>query len=50
MKRLLYLAMAALMVLAVSCKKDPKGKSPSVKTLEATEIEAFSACLHAKIG
>ena len=37
------------MVLAVSCKKDPKGKSPSVKTLEATEIEAFSACLHAKI-
>ena len=41
--------MTALMVLAVSCKKDPKGKSPSVKTLEATEIEAFSACLHAKI-
>lgn len=41
--------MAALMVLVVSCKKDPKGEGPSVKTLDATEIQAFSARLHAKI-
>lgn len=31
MKKLLYLAMAALMVLAVSCKKDPASKTPPFK-------------------
>ena len=54
MKRLLYFAMAALMVLAVSCKKnpngtDPKVQEPSAKTLEANEIGAYSARLHAMI-
>ena len=54
MKRLLYFAMAALMVLAVSCKKnpngtDPKVQEPSAKTLEANEIGAYSARLHAQI-
>ena len=47
MKRLIYLSMAALMVLAVSCNKDSKVGTPSVKTLEPTEIEANSACLNA---
>ena len=49
MKRLLYLSLAALMVLAVSCKKNPKAGTPSVKTLEANEIEPYSARLHAMI-
>ena len=49
MKRILYLVMAALMVVVVSCKKDPKGKSPSVRTLEVTEIQATGATLHARI-
>ena len=49
MKRFLYLSLAALMVLAVSCRKDSKPGTPSVKTLAATEIEATSARLHAKI-
>lgn len=43
MKRLLYLSLAALMVLSVSCKKNSKVGTPSVKTLEVTEIEANSA-------
>ena len=52
MKRLIYLSMAALMVLAVSCKKDSDGKEfetqePSAKTLEANEIGAYSARLYA---
>ena len=37
------------MVLVVSCKKDSKPGTPSIKTLAATEIEAFSASLNAKI-
>ena len=37
------------MMVAVSCKKDPKGKSPSVKTLEATGIGARSAFLNAEL-
>lgn len=49
MKRLIYLSMAAMMVLAVSCKKDPKVGTPSVKTLEVTEIGPYSARLNAKI-
>ena len=49
MKRLIYLSLAALMVLAVSCKKEPKVGTPSVITLAATEVEAFSARLNAKI-
>ena len=49
MKRLIYFSMAALMVLAVSCCKKNSPGIPSVKTLEATEIEANSARLHAKI-
>ena len=49
MKRLIYLSVAALMVLAVSCKKDPKVRTPSVKTLEATEIGANCAYLNARI-
>ena len=48
MKKLMYFLLVALMVLiSVSCKKDKKPGNPSVKTLEATEVEAFSACLHA---
>ena len=62
MKKLIYFSMAALMVLAaVSCKKDAKpgnGDSgsesvmpdPSVETLAASEVEANSAILHARIG
>ena len=46
MKRFLCISLAAMMVLAVSCKKEPR--IPSVKTLEATEIEANSARLNAK--
>ncbi len=49
MKRLIYLSIAALLVLAVSCCKKNSPGIPSVKTLEATEIEANSARLHAKI-
>ena len=54
MKRLFYLLLAALMVLAVSCKKnpngtDPKVQEPSAKTLEATDIKTTSARLHAMI-
>lgn len=49
MKRLIYFSLAALMVLAVSCCKKNSPGIPSVKTLEATEIEANSARLHAKI-
>lgn len=48
MKRLLCFVMAALMVLAVSCKKDPKGHDPSVKTMMATGIGARSAFLNAQ--
>ena len=50
MKRLIYLSIAALLVLAVSCKKEPKVGTPSVKTLEATETAANSALLNAKIN
>ena len=50
MKKLIYILLAAMMVLAaVSCNKDKKPGIPSVKTREATEIEANSARLHAKI-
>lgn len=50
MKKSIYFLLAALMLLvAISCKKDKKPGIPSVKTLEATEIEANSARLHAKI-
>ena len=50
MKKTLYFLLAALMVLlTVSCKKDKKPGNPSVKTQEATEIEAYSARLHARI-
>ena len=49
MKRFLYLSLAALMTLTVSCKKDSKVGTPSVKTLEATETAANSARLNAKI-
>ena len=49
MKKLIYLSLAALMVLAVSCKKDPKVGTPSVRTLAATEIGPESARLNAKI-
>ena len=50
MKRLLYLLMAALLALVVSCKKDPAGKASSVKTLETTDITSTGACLHARIS
>ena len=54
MKRLLYLSLAALMVLAVSCDKNSNGggktKSSSVETLEATDIKTAGACLHARIS
>ena len=62
MKRFLYLSLAALMMLAaVSCKKAGNGDSgndngseivmpnPYVETLAASEIEANSAFLHARI-
>ena len=54
MKRLIYLSLAALTVLAVSCKKDshgkePKVQEPSVKTLAADEIKVHSARLNASI-
>ena len=49
MKRSLYLLLAAMMVLAVSCKKGPKVGTPSVNTLAATEIGPESARLNAKI-
>ena len=49
MKRFLYLSLAALMTLTVSCKKDSKVGTPSVKTLEAMEIGPESARLNAKI-
>lgn len=49
MKKLFYTLMAALMVLvAASCDKIVE-PNPSVKTQEPTEIDAFSACLHAQI-
>ena len=49
MKKLMSFLLAAMMVLpaVVSCKKDKKPGNPSVKTQEATEIEAYSARLHA---
>ena len=60
MKKLIYLLMAVLVLLtAVSCKKDNKTGNnndseivmpdPSVETLAASEIEANSAFLHARI-
>ena len=49
MKKLIYLLMAVLVLLAaVSCKKNPKVKDPSVKTLEAT-VEVYRAVLHGQI-
>ena len=49
MKKLTYFLMAVIMLAAVSCQKDPKVKEHSVKTLEATEIEANSARLNARL-
>ena len=49
MKKLIYLLIAAMTVLAaVSCKENSK-KGPSVKTLAATEVDSHSACLQARI-
>ena len=50
MKKLIYLLMAALMVLAaVSCEKNTKKSGPSVKTLAPTDVEVHSARLNARI-
>ena len=48
MKRLFYVVAAVIVILAVSCKKDSKG-TPSVETLDATEVGASTACLNARI-
>lgn len=64
MKKILFICLAALMVLAVSCRKNTDGgsktgssseetsetmKTTSATTLSATDVSIYSACIHAKV-